>query len=279
MGGIPSVFAFSAGAAIIAVVGFLIVNRLVKPIDLEGHQQFLDAMLNIVGTLVSILLGLLVAAALDHYQALEGSVDSEASSVAEIFRLTSGLPADTQEALRKLLLNYSSEVVDDEWPAMANGQVSNKVVLTYFKMVVEIANFRPSNDGESNLHSALISSVQQIGDSRRQRILVLHSNWTRQLMPLLLMCSAIVLAFAYLYVRRGAVLHGVLICFVAITLGGNLGLVFLLSNPFAGDWKIEPRGFELNNQLFKRLLVDPDLQKLYKELRQVNQAKKAKEEE
>ena len=86
MGGIPSIFVFSAGAAIFAVVGFMLVHRVIKPIDLDEHQQFLDAMLNIVGTLVSILLGLLVAAALDHYQSLVESVDSEASNVAAVFR-------------------------------------------------------------------------------------------------------------------------------------------------------------------------------------------------
>jgi hypothetical protein len=159
-------------------------------------------------------------------------------------------------------MDYSTEVVNDEWPAMAKGDMSYKVLITYCRMIVEIANFRPDNAGESNLHQALINSVQEIGNARRKRILVLHSNWTRQLMPLLLMCSAIVLAFAYIYVRRGAILHGVLICFVAIALGGNLGLVFLLSNPFAGDWKIQPRGFELNNMLLKQLSTESGLNQL-----------------
>src|SRR4030095_7287419 len=146
MSDIPSIFFLTAGAAIVAVVGFMIVHRVIKPIDLDEHQGFLDAMLNIVGTLVS--------------------------------------------------------------------------------------------------------------------ILALHSPWIRHLMPILLICSAIVLAFAYLYVRRGAVLHGVLICFVAVALGGNLGLVFLLSNPFSGDWKIQPRGFELNRQILQKLQSSPELRKL-----------------
>jgi hypothetical protein len=262
MCGFPSIFLFSGGAAIVAVLGFLIVHRLVKPIDLDEHQRFLDAMLNIVGTLVSILLGLLVAAALDHYQSLDESIDSEAANVFEIVRLTTGLPAETQKQLRDICVDYSRQVVEDEWPAMAQkGEPSQKVMVTYARMVVTIVKFKPGNEGESNLHQALVSSVQQIGDARRKRLLVLHSNWTSQLMPLLLMCSGIVLAFAYLYMKRGAILHGVLICLVALALGGNLGLVFLLSNPFAGDWKIQPRGFELNNELFKKIAANKEILK------------------
>jgi hypothetical protein len=259
---IPSIFLLSAAAAIVAVIGFSIVHRLVKPIDLNEHQGFLDAMLSIVGTLVSILLGLLVAAALDHYQSLEQSVDTEAASVAQIFRLSGGLPKDTRNKIRQFCTDYSEEVINDDWPAMAKGNSSHKVFVTYLRLLSEIVDFHPSNNGETNIHTSLLSSMQQIGDCRRQRLLVLHSAWTKHLMPVLLMCSAIVLAFAYLYVRRGALLHGILICFVAVALGGNLGLVFLLSNPFSGDWQIQPRGFELNGQLLQEVKSEPELQHL-----------------
>ena len=152
-------------------------------------------------------------------------------------------------------------MVNDEWPKMEEGETSKEVFFTYVKLVTTVSNFQPSNDGESNLHQALISAIQEVGDCRRKRMLALHSTWTRQLMPMLITCSIIVLAFAYLYVRRGAVLHAVLICFVAIALGGNLGLVFVLSNPFAGDWKILPVSFQFNNKLLEEFKTDPRLMK------------------
>lgn len=259
---IPSIFIFSGLAAAIAVLGFVIVHRVVKPIDLDEHQGFLDAMLNIVGTLVSILLGLLVAAALDHYQSLERSVDRESTCVSQVFRLSAGVPVEMQDRIRRKCMEYSQQVVEVEWPAMARGEASHQVLATYAQLLHDIVTFKPSDNGESNVHNALISAVQEIGDARRERLLVLHSTWTAHLMPLLIMCSAIVLAFAYIYVRRGAVLHGVLICFVAVALGGNLGLVFLLSNPFNGDWKIHPRGFDLNRRLLLELKASPDLQRI-----------------
>jgi hypothetical protein len=108
----------------------------------------------------------------------------------------------------------------------------------------------------------LITAVQEVGDCRRKRILALHSNWTNQLMPMLITCAVIVLVFAFLYMRKGAVLHAVLICFVAIALGGNIGLVFVLSNPFKGDWKLLPRGFIYNIQLLKEVTQDPEFTSL-----------------
>ncbi len=261
MNDLPGLVIVVAGVAI-AAIAFFVVQRLAKPIDMEQHQSFLDAMLNIVGTLVSILLGLLVAAALDHYQTLEQNIDAEAANVFHLCRLSLGLPPERATKIRQLAAQYCDEVVNDEWPAMADGKGSEKVSLTLVKIVGEVVQFHPINDGQSNLHNAMLASMQQISDSRRQRLLVLHSSWSRHLLPILLMCALIVLVFAFLYMRRGARLHGVLICFVALALGGNIGLVYVLSNPFNGDWKIEPKGFEMNQEIIREIKANPALFKI-----------------
>lgn len=64
MSGLPIVLVVCLGSAILAMASFTLTRKLLKPIDISEHQTFLDAMFNIVGTLVSLILGLLVAAAL-----------------------------------------------------------------------------------------------------------------------------------------------------------------------------------------------------------------------
>jgi hypothetical protein len=258
---IPTIFLLSAGAAVLAALGFVLAHKFVKPIDLNEHQSFLDAMLSIVGTLVSILLGLLVAAALDRYQALEQNIDNEAASVAQIHRLANGLPLRDRNVIQSLSEEYCQKVIHNEWPAMAKGTASAEVFKVYVDLFRYVVQLKPQDNGETNIHNALLSSLSTMGDSRRQRILALNSAWSKHLMPVLLMCSGIVLAFAYLYVRKGALLHGVLICLVALALGGNLGLVFLLTNPYSGDWQIQPKGFELNLYSLKLLRSFPEAPK------------------
>lgn len=250
---ISSIYLWAIGSALLACVAMLIAHKLVKPIDLTENQATLDATLNIVGTLVSILLGLLVAASLNNYQTLQTAVDAEAASVIEIVRLAFGLPTAQKKEILKTCLNYCNQVVDDEWAAMQRNSYSENTVKCYVQLVTIIVTFKPANNGETNIHSALITAMQSLGDYRRGRILWLNNNWIKNLMPVLIMCSVIVLIFAYLYVKRGSVLlHGFLICFVAMALGANLGLMYVLSHPFRGDWKIEPRGFQFDIQVIKR---------------------------
>lgn len=250
---IPSIYLWSVGAALFAFAGMLIAHRIVKPIDLKENQPALDATLNIVGTLVSILLGLLVAASLNNYQTLESAIASEATSIAEVGRLSFGLPVQQRKEILKVCLNYCEQTVSDEWPAMKSGHTSDLVWSTYANLVKQIVTFNPKTAGETNIQAALITGMQNWGDYRRQRILWLNKSWDRNLMPVLFMCSFIVLIFAYLYVRHGSmILHSFLICFVAAALGANLGLIFMLSHPFSGDWEIHPTGFELNEQLIRK---------------------------
>jgi hypothetical protein len=253
MTGIPAIVLFSIGSALLAMLGFIAVRKLSKPINLDEHQTFLDAMCNIVGTLVSILLGLLVAASLDTYQALETTIDLEANAAAEIFKLSRGLPDPLQGQVQTLCERYCQEVVNIEWPAMAKGQASHEAFKTGAELTDAIVTFKPSTNGETNIQASLLQSVEAIGNCRRARILALTNSKSQILLPLLVICAVTVMLFTYLYVKRVSALQAVLIGCVAVVLGGNISLVYLLSKPFDGDWKLQPRGFQLNLKMLREV--------------------------
>jgi hypothetical protein len=250
MASIPTVFIFSILAGAVTFAAFFLMRRALNKVAIDEHEKFLDAMLTIVGTLVSILLGLLVASALDRYQNLEQTVDDEASNIAHVFRLSAGLPANVTSEVRNLCLEYCREVIEDEWPAMEKGTYSPKVLDTYTKLMQEVVTISPSSEGQSNVHAAMLTTMEEASQARRHRLLALLNPWKQHLMPVLVMCTLILLAFALIYSRQGATIHAVMIALVSIALGANLGLIILLSNPFSGDWRIRPTGFEINVRLW-----------------------------
>ena len=158
-----------------------------------------------------------------------------------------------KKLILKTCLDYCDQVTNDEWPEMINGHSNEKTVGTYAKLLGTIITFNPTNNAQNNVQNALITAVQTLGDYRRGRVLWLSDNWTRNLMPVLIMCTVIVLIFTYLYAKRNAfLLHGFLVCFVAIALGANLGLIYVLNHPFSGDWAIQPKGFDYNARLIRQ---------------------------
>ncbi|MDZ4837571.1 MAG: hypothetical protein SGJ27_27615 [Candidatus Melainabacteria bacterium] len=241
------------GSTVLALVGFQATRKWVNPTDMEQHQPFLDATLTIVGTLVSILLGLLVANSVEYYESMQATADNEASAVADVVRLVRGLPASTKVAITHLCIEYNQEVQYAEWKSMESGEMSTNAGLLYLGINDAVVNFMPSNTKENNIQNALINVVQQLGDYRHTRLNALHSTWCRRILPVLVLCSAIVLAYTYLYTRRDKrLLHAVVISFVAISLGANIAMILLLRTPFSTDWKIQPNGFHFNEELMHK---------------------------
>lgn len=221
------------------------------------HQPFLDATLTIVGTLVSILLGLLVANSVDYYESMQSTADNEAASVADVVRLACGLSKSDKVSITNLCIEYNQEVQYSEWKAMQTGQMSTKAGALYIAINNAVVNLMPTNNKENNVQNALISAVQQLGDYRHTRLNALRSTWCYRILPVIVMCSIIVLAYTYLYTRRDKTLmHAVVISFVAISLGANIAMILLLRNPFSTDWKIQPTGFHFNEELMQKYSVN-----------------------
>lgn len=242
---------------IISLVGLFISAKTVK-INLEDNGELIIAMLTILGTLVSILLGLLVSSADEQYRTMEACVNSEATNVAEVFRLSRGLPSSTAHKLQSRCIDYCEKVVSDEWQSMKHGQTSKSVSNVYEALSDAIVQFHPATNGEAALQASLLAASAQIEQNRGLRIVASRSTWTRRLLPLILTCAIVVLTSSYLYVGKGSMLlHAVLVGLVAITLGTNIGVIYLMTRPFCSEWTIQPEGFELNMQGMRNYVTGP----------------------
>lgn len=241
----------------ISQVGLYVSKKTIK-IDVEWNGEFILAMLTILGTLVSVLLGLLVSSADEQYRAMEACVDSEATSVAEVFRLSRGLPAPTSDFLQDRCIEYCDKVIASEWPAMKRGETSPEVGQVFASISDAVTGFQPANNGQAAVQSAMISATSQMVQSRGQRILAVRSTWTRRLLPLIFTCAIVVMACSYLYVGKGsALVHSVLVGLAAITLGTNIGVIFLMTRPFSSEWTIAPEGFEINARALRQFKSSP----------------------
>ncbi len=136
---------------------------------------------------------------------------------------------------------------------MKVGKTSETVTRTYAHLSDEIVRFRPSNDGETTVQNSVLSALSQVGQNRGLRIVASRSTWTHRLLPLIFTCAVVVLACSYLYAGRvSVILHSFLVGLVAITLGTNIGVIFLMTRPFSSEWTIQPEGFALHVEVMKQ---------------------------
>ncbi len=245
----------------IVVLGFLVAahylcDKVVAERHLEGHEGMVAAMLGVVGTLFALLLGLLVANSVQDYHDLKATSSNEANAIGNIYRISRAIDNDESRArIGQLCTDYTAAVVDTEWALMKSQQTCPKAWEDYQDLWNAVSGFSPVGDRENNLQSAMLSSMQVLGETRRQRAVACTSSLSLPLWIAIGFGSASTLIFAYFFIRRRMKLSVIVTSLVAFSLMLNVWLLDAYSSPYSGDLQIQPDMFRL---VRKQVLAAPD---------------------
>ena len=107
---------------LLALAGLELVQRLVPADSRQQHNDVAGFIYAALGVIYAVLLALVVIAVWEEYRAASETVEQEANALAEIFWLAHRLPEPEGSHLQELARSYALEVVDKEWPLMAQGK-------------------------------------------------------------------------------------------------------------------------------------------------------------
>jgi len=229
----------------IALVGQFLVNRVVKIEVLEQHHSAGEAMMGVVGTLFSVLLGFMIASAMSKYQDAQMCGQMEASNVASVFRVARGLSDIDRPRIRQLCRAYVSDVIESEWPRMEKHEKINHGWQTYQDLWEGVVAAVPENDRQSNLQQGMIASMQALGEQRRTRILMASTNMPNALWIIVSLGALITVSFTYVFASQFHHVQGAMTTLVAAAMALNIWLLAAYSRPYSGELKIRPSMFEL----------------------------------
>ncbi len=115
---------FVCGSMIISVVGLIIVRRFVNLEWLKKHHEIASYFFLMIGTLYAVLIAFAIYVVWTQFQDAGAKLEAEANAVGDLSRMAAGLPDAQRAQIRTALLNYIHAVLDDEFPAMAEGRES-----------------------------------------------------------------------------------------------------------------------------------------------------------
>ena len=244
----------------VALLGQWAVNRFVKHEVLELHHSAGEAMMGVVGTLFSVLLGFMVASAMDKYNDARMHDEQEASNVASVFRVARGLSDIDRPRIRQLCRDYVDDVINSEWPKMERQEKINHGWVTYQKLWEATVAVVPENDRQSNLQQGLIASMTSLGEHRRARILLAQTSMQPALWCIVGAGALITIALSYIFASQFPKVQGFMTTLVATAMALNIWLLSAYSHPYSGELKIKPTMFLL---LKESILPVPDTPSRY----------------
>lgn len=221
-----------------------VMDRLFGDGDHEQRNSLLELALTGTGLFYGLLLGLIAAATYTTYSNAEGTVDSESTTVAALYRDISTYPEPLRGELRADLEKYVDDVIDQEWPIQQHGEVPTKAdEITQFQR--KLTAYEPQTPGQEILHAEAFGQFNQFVIDRRARLNSVSASLPAALWWVLGVGAVINLVLMSMLAVRRLAAHLVISGLFAVFLAMMIFLIAAMDNPFLGEFSVQPSSFEM----------------------------------
>lgn len=243
---------------LLAVSGIFTARKLVGHHSLKPNNQVADPMLQVIGTLYAVVLGLLVVHAMQRFEEARVNAEAEALALADNFRLATVLPEEVRKPLQENSLKYARIVSEQEWNQMRDEEFCDAGWEVVDKLWWDVVSFTPTTEQEKFIYPELLSSAKQLNDHRRTRLVTGRSRVPVTLWVVLILGAVVTIMFTYSFGLESVKAQVYMTALVATILSLNLYLWAAYSNPFSGALRLSAAPFELDAEQFEFYLEHPD---------------------
>ena len=231
-------------AVMVAVGGLVLVERLMPGRRRLRQNDVAGFIYAVLGVAYSVLLGLVVVAVWEEWNAATEAANQEAREVGEVFFLAHRLPESKGRHLQELARSYARTVLNEEWPLMKRGKVSPKAWTILDEITDTMQGLKPTTDAQQVLYEQGLQQVNDLADARGERLLDAEEGLPRILWVVLIVGGIEVVGFTYLFGLESTSVHVLMVASLTLIIALVLFTVAALDYPFKGDIHIGPDAFE-----------------------------------
>jgi protein-S-isoprenylcysteine O-methyltransferase Ste14 len=221
---------------LVAVVGLLLVQRLVPPERREEHNDVAGFIYAVLGVAYAVVLAFMLIAVWQDYNTAQTNVESEANELAGVYFLASRLPESERTHVQDLARMYARVVVEQEWPMMEQGQTSPRADSLLRQLRFELLEFDPHTRGEQVLYERGLTDLHNAVDARSSRL-------PNLLWVVLVVGGVITVSFTYLFGLKSNVAHALMVAALTLLICAILFTIGEFDYPFSGVVEIRPEAF------------------------------------
>jgi hypothetical protein len=229
---------------IAAVVGLVLVQRLVSSSLREEHNDVAGFIYAVVGVMYAVLLAFVVIAVWQDYEAAKNAVESEANELAGVYFLADRFSDPERARVQGLARSYARVVVEEEWPLMERGETSARATSVLRELRSSLQNIDASTNTGQVLYDHALTRMHEVSDARRLRLLESTEGLPGILWAVLVGGGVVTVCFTYLFGLKNNVAHALMVAALTLLICTILFTIGALEYPFAGPSKVQPNAFE-----------------------------------
>jgi hypothetical protein len=251
MSGVLLAILFVGGAIAYAVVGVLVARKYVHGHVAEGHNDVLVPLFLTAGVIYAVLLGFMVVAVWESYDAAHANAAEEAAMLVPLYRQTVDMAPEKGEEMRKLIREYAEDVVKEEWESLrATGKASQKARKDVGDIVRFFGTLTPATKVREIVAAQFLQTFSQVVLDRNKRVLQASESLSWIMWLGAAGGGIITIGMSFILFMDRAWPHVLMTSVLAALIGMLLFMMAMLSRPFVGPLALQPEPFETSLQAF-----------------------------
>jgi hypothetical protein len=238
---LPMTLVILVAVWVVTAIVYAVITRLAVGDRLRAFKAISPGMLPPLAVVFALLIGFLAAQVWSDADRASTMVNREASALRSAALLGNEFPGEVQNRLRALIRQHIQTAVNEEWPAMAQGNATLTIIPTALAQALKLAlDLEPTTPGRTIAQRELVASIQTVMEARRQRIVLSGSTvgvvkWGALLAQVVLMLVAIAMVHCD---NRAA--NAIILAIFATGAAASLILIAAYSRPFSGAIAVHP---------------------------------------
>lgn len=230
--------------AVLLLAGFYAVLRALGfhrlfPDDAEG----VGAILQIVGTLYSVLYAFAIYVIWGQFTAVESQVQQEAGALKDLLLFSRQFKESVRDPIQRALKTYGRGVLETEWSALSSGNATEKTDRSFSDVIATVAEIKPEGEVECAAYAQLLAIAQQASARRDERMALSVKRMPRTLLVFVNLTAVTILALLLFFPFRSVVLGMLAIAITTLLLFFAHFVLTDLDNPFEGTWNVSAEPF------------------------------------
>lgn len=245
----PLVMGLAIVVAAGAVAGATAVlqQRFSPPQSREGYNEVAGSVFEIVSVLYAIVLAFVLIAVWEEVEEARAITYAESGALVDIYWEAQDLPERQRQEVESLALLYADQVIEVEWPSMAEYEPSELVgwqmvdaMRGQFEEAIEV-----TDETTLGLSQEAESAIADLSQARTERFNMTHEGLSAVMWLVLIAGALLMFGILLLFGIPGRLAHVVVVVIAAAMVALLLFSVYELEYPFARGVAVEADAFRL----------------------------------
>jgi len=236
---------FVCGSMVFSVLGLFAVRRYLSVDWLKRQHEVASFFFLMIGTLYAVLIAFAIFVVWNEFQEAGTNLEHEANEVGNLSRMSMGMPQELRQNIQTALIEYLNSVLDDEFPAMANGNDSPRTWQAMQKLWDIYNNAEPGSPRMQAYYAESLKQLNGLSDSRRIRLFTSRGTVPDTLWDLLLGGGIMLIIFTYFFGHESIWSQAAMTAALAAVLAFSLFLIASFDSPYSGVVRVTPTPFQL----------------------------------